>query len=79
MKYKVLLAGTAHYIKIKAEHYKNWKVWRIQFDNGKKATLVKMGNEWMQRHEDFLDKSALITIGQFIDRMILNTNPAISI
>jgi hypothetical protein len=70
MKYKIPLAGTAQLIKITADYYKSWKVWKVEFTDGKIAVLFKFGDEWMQRHEDFLDASALRTIGQCIDEII---------
>lgn len=75
MNYKITLAdGTAQLIQITADYFKAWPVWRIQFSDGKAAMLHKFGNEWMQRNEDFLDRTILNTIGEFIDRVLLNNN-----
>ena len=71
MKYKVILAdGTAQLIQITTDYYKTWKVWKVQFKDGKEAILLKFGNQWMQRHEDFLDSSSLTLIGNYIDELI---------
>jgi hypothetical protein len=71
MKYKVKLAdGTAQLIQITTDYYKTWKVWKVQFKDGKEAILLKFGNQWMQRHEDFLDSSSLTLLGNYIDELI---------
>jgi len=71
MKYKVILAdGTAQLIQITTDYYKTWKVWKVQFKDGKEAILLKFGNQWMQRHEDFLDSSSLTLLGNYIDELI---------
>ncbi len=70
MNYKMILAdGTTQVIQITADHFKNWRVWKVQI-NGKVAMLYKLGTEWMQRNEDFLDAQLITTIGKFIDSMI---------
>lgn len=70
MNYKVKLAdGTTQLIEITTGHFKNWKVWIVNI-NGKAAMLYKLGTEWMQRNEDFLDSRTLRTIGEFIDTII---------
>ena len=72
MNYKVKLAdGTTQLIEITTGHFKNWKVWIVKI-NGKAAMLYKLGSEWMQRNEDYLD-SRTKTIGEFIDTMISST------
>ncbi|HEY9534890.1 MAG TPA: hypothetical protein VIQ77_10150 [Mucilaginibacter sp.] len=73
MNYKVKLAdGTTQLIEITTGHFKNWKVWIVKI-NGKAAMLYKLGSEWMQRNEDYLDSRTLKTIGEFIDTMISST------
>ena len=75
MKHKIKLPdGTAQLIKITSAYFKSWHVWNIQFDNGKAVTLFKMGGEWMQRREDFLDEHVLLVIGKCIDKIIMNRN-----
>jgi hypothetical protein len=70
MKYKLKLAdGTTQLIEITAGYFKNWRVWKVQV-NGKAAMLYKLGSEWMQRNEDYLDNYTLKAIGEFIDTMI---------
>ncbi|MFA6087734.1 hypothetical protein [Mucilaginibacter sp.] len=75
MNYKIKLAdGTTQLIQITTELYKSWKVWKIQFTDGKAAMLFKSGNQWLQRNEDILDAYLLNTIGKCIDEIILNKN-----
>lgn len=71
MEYKIILAdGTAHIISITSAYFKTWRVWNIKFKDGRAATLLKMGSEWMQRNEDFLDQQVLTAIGNTIDKII---------
>jgi hypothetical protein len=71
MNYKIKLTdGTSQLIKITSAYFKSWHVWNIEFNNGKTVMLFKLGSEWMQRNEDFLDAHALNTIGQIIDKII---------
>jgi len=71
MNYRVKLAdGTTQLIEITTGYFKNWKVWIVNI-NGKAAMLYKLGTEWMQRNEDFLDSPTLKAIGEFIDTIIL--------
>jgi hypothetical protein len=78
MKYRIQLAdGTAQLIKITSAYFKSWHVWNVQFDDGKKAVLFKLGSEWMQRNEDFLDAHILDSIGKCIDNIIFRRKLAI--
>jgi hypothetical protein len=75
MNYKIKLAdGKTHLVQITADLFKNWKVWKIQFEDGKAAILFKFGNEWMQRRDDYLDAYAVTAIGRFIDEHIYMKN-----
>lgn len=70
MKYKMKLAdGTTQIIQITAGYFKTWRVWQVQI-NGKVAMLYKLGSEWMQRNDDYLDGPTLLAIGKYIDSMI---------
>ncbi len=70
MDYKLKLAdGTTQLIEITTGYLKNWRVWKVKI-NGKVAVLYKLGTEWMQRNEDYLDMYTLKAIGEFIDNMI---------
>jgi hypothetical protein len=70
MNYKMILAdGTTQVIQITAAYFKTWRVWQVQI-NGKVAMLYKLGTEWMQRNEDFLDAQTIVAIGKYIDNMI---------
>jgi len=70
MKYKMKLAdGTTQIVQITAAYFKTWRVWQVQI-NGKVAMLYKLGSEWMQRNEDYLDAYTLQAIGKYIDSII---------
>jgi len=72
MEHRIKLAdGTLKLIKITSAYFKTWHVWKIQFEDGKTAMLFKMGSEWMQRNEDFLDEHVISVIGTYIDKIIL--------
>jgi len=78
MKYKIKLPdGTAQFIQITSAYFKTWHVWLVKFDDGKTAMLFKMGGEWMQRTEDFLDFSVLKELGSFIDKIIIKRKIAL--
>ena len=73
MKHLVNLAdGTAHLIKITSAYFKAWHVWNVEFENGKAVMLYKVGSEWMQRTDDFLDEHVLTAIGKCIDKIIIS-------
>ncbi|WP_184544617.1 hypothetical protein [Mucilaginibacter sp. FT3.2] len=75
MEHKIILAdGTAHIISITSAYFKTWRVWNIKFKDGRAATLLKMGSEWMQRNEDFLDQQVIAAIGNTIDKIICRRN-----
>ena len=68
MHYKIKLKdGTVQAIQIMSTTFKKFKVWLVQFKDGRQAMLYKSGNEWMQRTEDFLDASLIMIIGKCID------------
>ncbi len=68
MSHEILLAdGAILILQITAATFKTWKVWKIQFADGREAMLYKLGNEWVQRNEDQLDESSIVAIGQHID------------
>jgi len=70
MSYEIILAdGAILPLQITAATFKNWKVWKIQFKDGKEAMLYKCGNEWVQRNEDELDAYSLQIIGNQIDHI----------
>jgi len=73
MRYVIVLSrnGYKQAMQIIAETFKNWKVWKVVFQNGKEAVLFKCGNIWMQRNEDDLDRGLLNAIGEKIDHICL--------
>ncbi|RWY50357.1 hypothetical protein [Mucilaginibacter gilvus] len=71
MDYKIKLAdGKAHLVSITSAYFKSWQVWQVKFKDGKVAMLYKIGSEWMQRNEDFLEVEVLEIIGYTIDKII---------
>ena len=78
MKYKIKLPdGTAQFIQITSAYFKTWHVWLVKFDDGRTAMLFKIGGEWMQRTEDFLEFSVLKELGSFIDTIIVKRTIAL--
>ena len=72
MKYKIKLSdGTAQLVQISSAYFKSWQVWKVKFNDGKRVMLFKLGSEWMQRNEDFLEAHVVDAIGACIDRIIL--------
>jgi len=63
----LLTDGVRVMLQITAATFKTWKVWRVQFVDGREVMLYKCGEEWVQRNEDHLDKDAIIAIGKCID------------
>jgi len=78
MHHKIKLKdGTVQAVKIVATTFKKFRVWLVQFKDGKQAMLYKSGNEWMQRTEDFLDASLILILGQYIDGLSEQNPPQI--
>lgn len=77
MKHKIKLPdGTLQLIEITSAYFKTWHVWNVKFADGKVATLFKLGSEWMQRNEDFLDEQILSAIGKRIDSILIRRKMA---
>jgi len=75
MEYTIKLAdGTLQLIKITSAYFKTWHVWNVKFADGKAAMLFKLGSEWMQRNEDFLDEHVINAVGKRIDAILLRRN-----
>jgi hypothetical protein len=71
MNYKIKLAdGTLQPVHITSGYFKAWHVWNVKFADGKAVMLFKLGSDWMQRNEDFLEEHVLNTLGRCIDRII---------
>jgi hypothetical protein len=63
MSYKIMMGnGTEQTISFIPAQFKSLNVWNVNFDNGQKAMLYKLGNEWMQHNESELDRHTLVTI-----------------
>lgn len=68
LKCKIKLAdGTEQIVKIISANYKMLKVWKVNFPSGKEIMLYKVGTEWLQRTEDYLEQCYVTAIGAFID------------
>ena len=77
MSYEILFEDEAiKIVHITSATFKTWKIWRIEFHDGKEVVLYKCGNEWMQRIEDQLEIRFLIAIGKCIDDNSLK-NPSL--
>jgi len=75
MKYKIAIGdGTPQVVKITSAYFKAWHVWKVELENGKQFMLFKMGSEWMQRTEDYLETHVVEAIGNYIDKIILRRN-----
>lgn len=73
--YKIRLAdGTTQIVKIIATTFKKLKVWKLDFSNGKEIMLYKVGSEWLQRTEDYLEQGYVASIGAFIDSLELSND-----
>jgi len=59
--------GTTQIIQIIATTFKKLRVWNLFFPNGKEVMLYKIGSQWLQRTEDYLEQSYVLSIGAFID------------
>jgi hypothetical protein len=71
MKYKIKLKdGTAQMVHITSAYFKAWQVWKVSFNDGTVVMLFKLGSDWMQRNEDFLEASILNALGKCIDKII---------
>jgi hypothetical protein len=71
MKYTIKLAdGTAQLVQINSAYFKSWHVWKVRFEDGKVVMLFKLGSDWMQRNEDFLEEHVLNSLGRCIDKII---------
>jgi hypothetical protein len=64
--------GTIEIIDIIATTFKKMKVWKISFSDGKDIVLCKVGSQWLQRKEDFLEQKYIISIGAYIDALQSN-------
>jgi len=62
--------GTEQTISFNPAQFKSLNVWNVNFDNGQKAMLYKLGTEWMQHNESELDRNSLMAIGEQIDNSI---------
>lgn len=55
------------FLHITSTSFRQWKVWRIQFHDGKETFLYRCDNEWMQWSKSYLDKPVLKAIAACIE------------
>lgn len=68
MNYKIKLKdGTTQVIRIIATTFKKLEVWKLSFSSGREIMLFKIGSQWLQRNEDFLEQRYVTSIGAYID------------
>ena len=70
MSYEIIFAGKSedlNFLHITSTTFKDRKVWRIQFHDGKEVILYKCGYNWQQSSKQHIDKPCLKAIGQCID------------
>lgn len=68
MDYKIKLPdGTEQIVQIIATTYKKLKVWKLNFSGRKEIVLYKVGTEWLQWTEDYLEQCYVSAIGAFLD------------
>ncbi|SDT57012.1 hypothetical protein SAMN05216490_4095 [Mucilaginibacter mallensis] len=79
MKYKIKLAGRAQLVEISSAYFKAWHVWNVKFEDGKAIMLFKLGSDWMQRNEDYLEEHVLRSLGNLIDKIISARKRVVSI
>ncbi len=73
MRYEIVLSrnGYKQPLLVIPETFKNLKVWKVKFQDGAEAVLIKCGTKWFQRNEDELDRWMLKAIGEKIDHINL--------
>jgi len=70
MSYEIVPTGKSevlNFLHITSTIFKDRKVWRIQFHDGKEVILYKCGYSWQQSSIHHIDKPSLQAIGQCID------------
>ena len=70
MSYEMIQIGESDVIKflhITSTSFRKWKLWRVQFHDGKETFLYRCGNEWMQYSKTHLDKPVLKAIEECIE------------
>ncbi|MES3017910.1 MAG: hypothetical protein V4721_09035 [Bacteroidota bacterium] len=76
MQHQIILSGNGskYVLQLISSSLKSLRVWKVRFQDGAEAVLMKVGNEWLQRNEDNLDNWLIKAIGEKIDQI----NPQIS-
>ncbi|MEJ7692923.1 hypothetical protein [Daejeonella sp.] len=76
MQHEIVLSGNGskYVLQLISSSLKSLRVWKVRFQDGAEAVLIKVGNEWLQRNEDNLDHWLIKAIGEKIDQI----NPQVS-
>ncbi len=76
MQHQIILSGNGskYVLQLISSSLKSLRVWKVRFQDGAEAVLMKVGNEWLQRNEDNLDNWLIKAIGEKIDQI----NPGVS-
>ena len=72
MSYEMIQTGESDVIKflhITSTSFRKWKLWRVQFHDGKETFLYRCGNEWMQWSKTHLDKPVLTAIEECVENI----------
>ncbi|EHQ24961.1 hypothetical protein [Mucilaginibacter paludis] len=59
--------GVIRFLHITSTSFRRWKIWRIQFHDGKETFMYRCGNQWMQWSKNYLDKPVLKAIEECIE------------
>lgn len=62
MSYEMITTGDTggvEFLHITSTVFRKWKVWRVQFHDGKETFLFKCGNEWWCWSRCYLNKTAV--------------------
>ncbi|WP_184549308.1 hypothetical protein [Mucilaginibacter sp. FT3.2] len=74
MSYEIIQTADSDVMKflhITSVIYKKWKVWRVQFHDGKETFLYRCGKEWVHWSKDYLDKPALQAVGECVEAIVI--------
>ena len=76
MQHQIVLSGNGskYVLQLISSSLKSLRVWKVRFQDGAEAVLIKVGSEWLQRNEDNLDNWLIKVIGEKIDQI----NPQVS-
>ena len=74
MSYEMIKTGESEVIKflhVTSTSFRQWKVWRVQFHDGKETFVYRSGNEWTQWSKTNLDKPVLEAVAECIENITI--------